>query len=239
MKKIKIDVIIPNSGKTKEMLKERKELLDSFAGENTEVIVECIKKGPLSLESSYDDVQANPYILEKVEKAVKIGSSAIIIYCFGDPGLIAARELVEIPIIGPGETSLHMACILGNRFSIISSLRGEVSRVREIVKRAKIDFNCLASVRGLGISVLKLRDNPQFTIEETVKIGNKCIKEDKAEVLVLGCLGFAGFGKQVQEKLGIPVVDPAAVSLKMAELSAMLHLSHSKIAFPLPTSKGG
>jgi len=238
MEKVKVKVIIPNAGKTESELEERKKILESFAGVDTDVDVECIEEGPLSLESSRDDVEAAPHILKKVETAARTGSSAIIIYCFGDPGLEAARELVDIPVVGPGETSLHVACMLGNRFSIISALETSSSRVRERVKRAKIDLNCFCSVRGVDIPVLKLRANPEFTIEKATRVANKCIQEDKAEVIVLGCLGFAGFGQEIQKRLEIPVIDPAAVSLKMAELLAASNLSHSKFAFPRSVSKG-
>lgn len=237
MRKIRIDIITPITGRTEEELKKRREFFDSLAAESTEVFVCSIRKGPRAIESSYDAIQAAPYIIEEVEKAAQAGSNAIIVHCFGDPGVIAARELVDIPIIGPGETSLHLACMFSNKFSIISSLESRLSSIGESVKNSKIDLNCLASVRSVRIPVLDISRNPTATIEETIKVGNKCIREDRAELIVLGCLGFAGLARPIEERLGIPVIDPAVLSLKMAELSASIPLSHSKIAFPIPSCK--
>lgn len=39
-----------------------------------------------------------------------------------------------------------------------------------------------------------------------------------AEVIVLGCVGMTGFDKQMQEELGVPVLDGVAVQKKIIRL---------------------
>ena len=65
-----------------------------------------------------------------------------------------------------------------------------------------------------------------------MEICTKAIFEDGAEMIVLGCLGLAGYGQPVQDKYHIPIIDPAFVSVGMAELLTKLKISHSKITFP-------
>ena len=103
----KIKVIIPNAGMSSSTLKERERMLKAVAREDTEISVDCIKGGPESLESEYDSLMASRYILEEVKIAENSGFDAIIIYCGGDPALAAAREIVNIPVIGPGEAEIN------------------------------------------------------------------------------------------------------------------------------------
>jgi len=50
-------------------------------------------------------------------------------------------------------------------------------------------------------------------------------------MILLGCLGLAGYGLPVQEKYRIPVIDPAFVSVGMAELLVKLKIRHSRTTF--------
>ncbi len=45
---------------------------------------------------------------------------AAVIACFGDPGLDAAKELVDVPVLGISEAAFHAACMLGRRFGVVS-----------------------------------------------------------------------------------------------------------------------
>src|SRR6185437_11192832 len=51
------------------------------------------------------------------------GIDAVIIAAFGDPGLLGARELFDIPIVGMAEAPMLTACMLGRRFSIVTFAR--------------------------------------------------------------------------------------------------------------------
>jgi allantoin racemase len=43
--------------------------------------------------------------------------------CFGGPGLSAARELTAAPVVGIAEASFLTAMTLGERFSVLTSLK--------------------------------------------------------------------------------------------------------------------
>ena len=64
-----------------------------------------------------------------------------------------------------------------------------------------------------------------------MKEGEKCVLEDGAHVIVLACLGLAGLGERLQKDLHIPVIDPAAVSIKYAELLYNLGLNYSSLSY--------
>ena len=228
----KIKVIIPNAGMSLSKLRYRERMLKAVAREDTEINVDCIKAGPASIESRYDSVMASRYILEEVKAAEKSGFDAIIIYCGDDPALDAAREIVNIPVIGPGVVSIYIASMLCRKFTIIGGEEGFI--------KSKLNYSCLASTRSLNIPVLDLRDSKGVVKEVKellIRESRKAIEEDGAEAIVLGCLGLAGIGKEVQKKLGVPVIDPAFVSINMAELLIHSNLTHSKLTYRNPPKK--
>ena len=67
----------------------------------------------------------------------------------------------------------------------------------------------------------------------------KAIQEDSADVIVLGCMSmaFMGVSDMMQKSLGIPVVNPALLSLTVLEGLVHADLSQSKKAYPFPPKK--
>jgi len=235
--KLKIKVIIPNAGMSPSELKDRERMLKTVARADTEISVDCIAAGPESIESHYDEIMASRYILERVKAAEEAGFDAIVIYCTSDPAVDAAREIVNIPVVGPGEVAIHLASILGNRFSYLTVLEETIPKNEERIRKSKIDQSCLASVRSLGIPVSRLRDNLEETKRAVIREGRKAVEEDGAQVVILGCMGLAGLGKEVQAELGVPVVDPAFIAVNMAELLLCSNLTYSRLAYPCPPGK--
>lgn len=220
-----------------ETLREREHMLSAYAMKDTVISVDCIDKGPESIESAFDEVLAGPYILQKVIKAEEEGFDAIIIYCGSDPAVDAARELVNIPVIGPGKASKMLALDLGYRFSVLTVLDNTVTRDEEAVYEKGFDLDRLASVRSIGIPVSNVRDNMEETFQALYEAGKKCIEVDGAHCIVLSCLGMAGMGDKLTKALGVPVLDPASISIKYAELLVTLKLKQSRISYPKPLEK--
>jgi len=230
----KIKVIIPNAGMSSSTLKDRERMLKSVARNDTEISVECIMAGPESIESEYDASMASPFILKQVKAAEESGFDAVIIYCGSDPALKAAREIVRIPVIGPGETSFHLASMLSSKFSVIGG--SDKGKLQEL----GLDPSLFASARSLGIPVVELRDDQGVTKEAkeaVISEARKAVAEDGAQAIILGCLGLAGIAQEVEKEVGVPVIDPAFVSVNMAELLIQNGLSQSKISYPYPPKK--
>lgn len=234
---MKLKVIIPNSGMQQETLKEREVMLKKFAIGDTEISVDCIDGGPESIESDYDEVLAGKYVIDKSLAAEKDGFDAIIIYCGSDPAVDAVRELVNIPVIGPGKISMLIANDLAFKYSILTVLKITIPRDEEHVGRIGLDKRHLASVRSIDIPVSNVRDNMDETLDALTKAGEKAVEIDGAHALVLSCLGMAGLGEKLQERLKVPVIDPAVVAVKYAELLVSSKLKYSRKSYPTPPDK--
>ena len=232
---MKIMVINPNTSEN--MTNHIREELSRIKRSDTKLTVLCPDKGPETIESAYDEAHAIPPTLELVKKANQEGYDAVILACFSDPGLEAAKEVSEIPVIGIEESTLHMAAMLGARFSIMTPRKQRIPVRKEHVHMRGMD-HFLASVRSLDLSVAETDANPKKTKKRVLEVGKAAIKEDGAEVIILGCAGMAGYAPGLESKLGVKVLDPTAVALKVAEAMADLGLRHSKLGiFATPPKK--
>jgi len=201
---MRIRLVIPITGLTEEGVEERLGYLREIADPGTEVDAVQVEVGPPAIESQADAVLAGPDILRLVGEAERDGVDAAIVWCGGDPALAAARELVDIPVIGPGESMTSLAMVLGHRPCRV---------VPEI-------------------PVLEMRKDLEWTVEALRGEIAERIERREGDVFVLGCLALWGLGKRFRESLGVPILDGAEASLKVAELMVKLGLRHSRIAYP-------
>jgi allantoin racemase len=216
-------------------MKRREALLNSWAFAGTSVTVVDVPDGPASIESSYEELMAVPATLEGIRQAERDGYDAVIIGCFGDPGLDAARELVGIPVIGPGETSMLLAASLGHRYSIVTILDSVIPSQEHQAHKAGV-LGKLASVEVTNIPVLELMNDPVFSKRRVEEVGRDAIERHRADSLVLGCMtmSFLDVAEEVGANLGVPVINAGRAALKAAETLVSMGMSHSKRAFPTP-----
>jgi allantoin racemase len=215
-------------------IERRLAYLRSKISPGTEVEVATPPAGPGSIESDYEAALAVPEILRSIGQAQ--GFDAAIISCFSDPGLDPAREIARIPVLASGLCAMHAAAMLGPRFSIMSPLAG--SRGREQARRYGLE-SFFASSRGIGLSVMELARDRERCMRQIALAGRAAIDEDGADVLILGCMSMAfhDVAEELQERLGVPVINPVAASLAMAEYLAKNRLCHSKRAWPDPPKR--
>lgn len=213
-------------------LDRRLGILRKYAPSDMEVDISECPGGPTSIESTYDEYIAIPPMLKVIKEAEGQGYDAVIIGCYGDPGLDAARELVDIPVVAPGEVSVHVASMLGHSFSIAAIGDGfnysYIKQVKDYCLSEK-----LASIRNTGMSVLEINTNREAAKQKIIDACKKAIDEDGTDVMLLGCMSmaFMDVSFELSEALGVPVINPVIVSLNMAAVLVNSRLSHSAKAY--------
>ncbi|MBB4633154.1 aspartate/glutamate racemase family protein [Sphingosinicella soli] len=202
-----------------------------MVGSSAQVSCSAIARGPASIENAADEVMAGPEILRSCLALAADGVDAIVIDCFGDPGVAAARELLSIPVVGPGQSSLHRAATLADRFGVVTILDSVLPLIRDMGLRAGLSGR-LCSVRALGIPVLALEG--EHFMQALREQALAAVRDDGAEALILGCTGMFGVSERLSAYLSgetgnyIPVVDPISSAVLDAVTLARLGLSHSK-----------
>lgn len=213
--------------------KSREAALQAFVGPGVTVEARRNERGPASIESMWEEYLSVPGLFDLAPELEREGFDAVVPGCFGDPGIDAIRELVTIPVLGPGATSMLVAANLGHRFGIVTVLENVVRPLENLARLTGVEAK-LATVRQIGIPVLELNSDPGATFARLLDVCRETIERDRADVIVLGCGTLSFRAAEAQEALGVPVVNPLQVTLRMAELLVSAGLSHSKRSHPTP-----
>lgn len=206
-------------------------LLESIAHPGTEVAVTALPGGPQDLEYHVADHRALQLMLEQAHRWQRI-YDAVVVACFYDPGLRELREVLDMPVVGVGLASMHVASLLGARFSVIV---GRAKWIPRMADNAHVYgfTRRIASWRPVGVTVAQLHADPLGAYERIKEESRRAVAEDRAEVIVLGCAAMEDTAARLQRELGVPVVDPVVAGFKLAEmlgdLRCKLGLSTSKV----------
>jgi allantoin racemase len=235
---LRVKVIVPITSPALDA--EAVQEFGSYAFPNTEISVTHLDFGPASIECELDDAICVPDFLNKAKQAQKEGYDVVISNCFLDPAVKASREVLDIPVVGAAEASMHFAASLGHRFSVVTVVPNIVPTIENLAKEYGFDKK-LGSVRYVNIPVLDLKDKKKLR-NALHREMLTAIKEDDAHVLVLGCTGMMGVAKEMEKLLkqdgyDVPVVNPVAASLKLAESLVSMKLKHSRLTYMSPPEK--
>jgi allantoin racemase len=191
-------------------------------------------RGPEHLEYHYYEMLALPDLVHSVIEAERQGFDGCVIGCFYDFGLEECREMANrIVVTAPCESSIFLAAALGERFSIIVGRKKWIPQMHSNVVRYGLETR-LASFRTIDFGVPDYHRDEKETRRRFIAAGRKAIDEDGAEVIVLGCTASAGFFRDLQCELGVPVIDSALAAVKRAE-----ELIEVRDRFGWSTSKTG
>jgi allantoin racemase len=190
-------------------------------------------RGPRHVEYHYYEALTLPDLVHSIIEAEARGYDAAVIGCFYDFGLHEGREMTQrLVVTAPCESSVLLASSLGATFSVIVGRRKWIPQMRERIRAYGLESR-LASFRTLDLGVLDYHADETETARRFERAGRMAIEEDGAEVIILGCTASSGFYAELQDKLGVPVIDSALAAVKYAEhlieLRDRFGWSHSKV----------
>lgn len=228
---MKIKVINPNT--TASMTTTMAIAARAVAAVSTEIIPITSRCGAVSIEGHYDEAMSIVGLVDAINEDPV--ADAYIIACFGDPGLLAAREIATGPVLGIAEAAMHAASFVATGFSIVTTLERTRIIAEHLVRDYGMEHHC-RRVRATDIPVLEL-DNPESNARKLILAEcERAIFEDGSGAIVLGCAGMADLNSFLEDKLGVPVIDGVTVAVKFAEALVSLGLRTSKrgdLAYPL------
>ena len=141
---------------------------------------------------------------------------AAIVSAFGDPGLSAARELLDFPVVGIAESAMLTAHMLGRRYSIVCLTPRLRIWFLECAAEHRLDGR-LASVRALDVDVPDITTAKTDMRDRLVALCRRAVDEDDAEVIILGGGPLAGLAREVADSIPVPAIDGVSCAVRMAE----------------------
>jgi allantoin racemase len=231
---MKILVINPNT--TEAMTRDIEAQARRYAAADSEIEAISPRWGPASIEGHLEEELAAVATLEAI--ADRAGDyDGVIIACYGDPGLYAARELSPVPVVGIAEASMLMACMVAHRFSVVTVLPRIKPLIEDVVARYGLSDRC-ASVRATSLAVLDIERDPDGAEREIAAEASVAVASDGAEAICLGCAGMGPLDRRVQEAVEVPVIDGVAAATKLLEGLLGYGLATSRVAaFKAPGPK--
>jgi len=192
---------------------------------------------PASIEGQADEAMSVPGLLAEIRKGEVQGIDAYVIACFDDPGLHAAREVAQGPVIGICQAAVQVAMTISRRFSIITTLPRSVSLIEDLVVAYGAERHC-RKVRAINLPVLELEENPVEAEQRLVREIELAKREDGAEAIILGCAGMSSLCDRLRAATGVPVIDGVTAAIKLAEALVGAGYMTSKVnAYDYPRVK--
>ena len=216
-------VVNPNS--TASMTEKIGAAARRVAAPGTEIVAVNPARGPASIEGFYDEAQSLAGMLDVIRRTP--GFDAVVIACFDDTGLDAARCLTDRPVVGIGEAAYHMASMISNKFSVVTTLARSVPALEHNLHRYGLINRC-ARVRSSEVAVLELEQpGSGARARISAEIG-RAVAEDRAEAIVLGCAGMTDLADALTAEHGLPVLDGVSCAVGLCEAMVGLRLRTSR-----------
>jgi allantoin racemase len=207
----RIRVINPNSNEA--VTKGLDAALESLRFANgPEIVCSTLPEGPFGIETQAD-VESVVMPLRRLVEADN-SSDAFVLACYSDPGLHVCREGSIRPVFGIAECGVLTALARGNRFGVIAISQRSIARHMRYLRQMGLTER-LAGERPLNISVAQTASGER-TLERMAEVGRQLKEEDGADAVIMGCAGMARYRWPLEERLGIPVIDPTQAAVTMA-----------------------
>jgi len=231
-------VILPVIGES--LLEHVRTEVVGWASADTKVDVVSLERGTASIESEYDEALAAPGILQRIEEAAHDGVDGVFITCFGDPGVHASREIIDVPVVGGFEPAMLTALSLGEKVGIITVLPNVVPMLHSLARRYTIERR-IGTIRVVDLPVLGLEDH-DVLLDRLVEQASDAVANHEADVIVLGCTGMLGVVAELRKRLkdkgfDVPVVDPTGASVTWLESCVRLGVGPSRTTYMPPPAK--
>lgn len=233
-KRVKMIFPVPMSEATRPMVESqlppefrRSDIDISFVGAGSTITL---------ADSYYDMAIMELAVIQAGIQAQEDGFDAVCINTVSDSGLAALRSRLSIPVLSPGQSAFHVASMLGHKFSILTMWERWFPLYRKTLKEYGLESR-VASIRAIEVrpdtvELLSGKEDIVFArLEETAL---KAIREDGADVIVLGSTTMHQSHAYLASKLPVPVLNPGVIAYKLCEMFLDLGLTHSKKAYPSP-----
>ena len=146
---------------------------------------------------------------------------AVLIGCFGDPGLLALRQLCDAPVLGLAQASMQAAHARG-RFAAITGGQAWVPMLARLVAQLALDDK-LAGIYAVDKTGAQLAADPAGAVRELTQLCESALKLDSGlQTILLGGAALGGLAQSIEALLedrgvrGVKVLDSVATSAQIA-----------------------
>lgn len=180
---------------------------------------------------------AGPLVAEIAQKAAAEGFDAVVPFGTLDAGVELARNLVRIPVVGAGQSVMHLGVQLSNRLGVVAYEKSSIPFMRKQMHSWKV-LDSVVGIRAVEIALLDSTANRAAMRERFVRIAKELIDNSDAEIIVpmgVTMVPVHYSAAEFSDELGVPVLDALATSIQTAEMMVRTGTTHSLRTYPKPS----
>jgi Asp/Glu/hydantoin racemase len=229
-------ILILNPNTTEAVTSLMLETGRAVAAPNTELMTMTAPRGFPYISSRAEAQISGAIVLEMLAEAYPNVDGAIIA-AYGDPGLHGAREMFDIPVVGVAEAAMLTACMLGDRFVIVTFTPALCGWYRDCVGMHGLTHRC-AGIVALDQSFSLITDIQEDSLEPLVVLANRAVAERGAAVIIFAGAPLSGRAAKARARIPVPVIDPIAAAVKQVEAVIALRPRKAVVgSFQRPAAK--
>lgn len=205
------------------------------ASPDTEIIMRTAPYGVEYIETRFEALLAGGAVAQVIAEEHE-NVDGVVVAAFGDPGMPALKEIVDLPVVGITEAALVTAALQGARFSIVAISERIKDWYRECVERNGLGSR-LVSIRSLNDSLGDIGSVQQDFQDQLLLLAHDVVDEG-ADAVILAGAPLAGLARDIGDQIPVPVVDGISAGIKQCESLVNLGGSvHRKGSFAAPPQK--
>lgn len=144
---------------------------------------------------------------------------AILIACFGDPGLLALREIARVPVFGLAQASFQAAATRG-RFAVVTGGTAWGPMLQRFARMHQLDAQ-LCGIHTVELTGAQIAAHPQQATDLLCAACDQGIAAGAQHILIGGA-ALTGLAVELQPRFAVPLLDnvvlaAAAVAAALAQ----------------------
>lgn len=183
--------------------------------------------GPAYIASRVEAAVAAHAVLQTVEQEVARAETpfdACLLACFGEPGIGAVRECLNVPVVGMAEASIMAAMQRGDRYAIVTVGQRWPGMLREQIRQLGLEARCAAIIALPGNALDYVSRSPESAAQ--VSLALDAAVAQGADVVIVAGAALAGYLPVLPRRPLVPIIDSYRAAL--AQMLALASLDRAQ-----------
>jgi len=215
----------------------RRQAVLKCASPDTEIGFDVIKASFFRHSNSQvNSLSAGPLVAEVAIKAEANGYNAVVPFGTLDAGIELSRNLVKIPVVGAGQSVMHLGAQLSNRLGVVAYEDKSIPFMRKQIHAWRV-ADYVVGIRGIGIPLPESSKNRDAMRGRFIEVARHLIDQCDAEIIVpmgVTMVPVQYSPEEMAQELGVPVMNALKTSIQTAEMLVRMGLTHSVKTYPRP-----
>lgn len=206
-------ILVVNPNTSEEMTRSIDHIACAAAGSQANIVTRRSLQGPHTIEGALDAALGVAGMLEVVG-AYAYGFDAVVVACYGDPGVEALRLLVRVPVLGIGAASFIQAGFSSQRFAIVTPAVGTPERYAAVTAGLGLTRQFVGTYQT-PLAVADFESGDPAVLDTLLTHAEQAV-HDGAECLLFGCAGIAEQIRVIEERVGVLCIPSVAAGVTQA-----------------------